>query len=242
MLRSIASKSLGRGGHGWLDSHFHFSFAEYYNPDNVSFGALRVFNDDLVQPQTGFDAHPHQNMEIVSYVIDGALTHGDSMGNEQTITRGQAQYMSAGTGVWHSEHNRGDEILRFFQIWIYPDEDGYEPAYGDIRFEWADRIGKWLPIATGADTHSGPGATAPIKMHQDVNIYATWLPAGQSLPFEVSQGRQAYMVLAEGRLRVNGVELNMRDGMEIVEEDIELVASTDAHVIIIEMKREDPFG
>ncbi len=135
MLRYIDHKLMGRSQLGWLDSHFHFSFAEYFNPDNMQFGALRVINDDIIKAQTGFGAHPHEDMEIITYVIQGELSHEDSMGNASTLTLGQVQYMSAGTGVIHSEHNWQNEAdLRLLQIWILPDDSGYEPNYGDYRF------------------------------------------------------------------------------------------------------------
>jgi redox-sensitive bicupin YhaK (pirin superfamily) len=234
MLRAIESGTLGRGMHGWLDSHFHFSFADYYNPANISFGALRVWNDDLVLPGTGFDTHPHRDMEILSYVIDGELSHADSMGNEQTLGRGMVQYMSAGTGITHSEYNHGTVPLRFFQIWIFADEDGYEPNYGDHRFVWEDRVDTWMPIASGLDTAD---STAPIRIHQDINVYATFLTAGASLPFEVGAGRQAYLVVAEGKARVGGIGLHARDAMEIVEEDVIVESLEDAHIVIIEMAK-----
>jgi redox-sensitive bicupin YhaK (pirin superfamily) len=225
---------MGRGIHGWLDSHFHFSFAEYYNPENINFGVLRVWNDDIVLPGSGFGTHPHDNMEIISYVLEGELSHADSMGNEQSLSRGQVQYMSAGTGVTHSEYNHGDVPLRFFQIWIFADKRGYPPNYGDYRFNWDDRIDKWLSIATSYDNKT---ATAPIKIHQDVNAYATYITAGKSLPFEVAAGRQAYLVVAEGKARVNGIGLTARDALEIVEEDVVVEALEDAHVVVIEMAK-----
>ena len=162
MLRKIDSAGLGTSDLGWLRSRFHFSFAEYRDPDNVSFGVLRVLNDDLVAPGRGFGTHPHNDFEILSYVVDGALTHADSMGNEHTLTRGEVQYMSAGKGVLHSEYNRGDTTLRFLQIWIFPDEKGHEPAYGDHRFPWEARRNQWLVIA------AGPDGDAPVTVHQDV--------------------------------------------------------------------------
>jgi redox-sensitive bicupin YhaK (pirin superfamily) len=234
MLRAIESGTLGRGMHGWLDSHFHFSFADYYNPANISFGALRVWNDDLVLPGTGFDTHPHRDMEILSYVIDGELSHADSMGNEHTLGRGMVQYMSAGTGITHSEYNHGTVPLRFFQIWIFADEDGYDPNYGDCRFVWEDRVDTWMPVASGLDTAD---STAPIRIHQDINAYATFLTAGASLPFEVGVGRQAYLVVAEGKARVGGIGLHMRDAMEIIEEDVIVESLEDAHIVIIEMAK-----
>jgi redox-sensitive bicupin YhaK (pirin superfamily) len=225
---------MGRGQHGWLDSHFHFSYAEYYNPQNINFVVLRVVNDDIVMPDYGFDVHPHENMEIISYVIDGELTHGDSMGNSETITRGQAQYMSAGTGVWHSEYNHGVAPLRFFQTWILPDAKGYEPNYGDYRFKWEDRVDKWLALATWTENKE---SEAPIKIHQDVNVYAAYITSGNTLKLEVAPDRQAYLVLAEGKARIEGIGLKERDAIEITSQDvvIEPIEGTDAHVYVIEM-------
>ena len=151
MLKKIDSAGLGASDLGWLRSRFHFSFAEYHDPMNVHFGVLRVLNDDLVAPGRGFDMHPHSDFEILSYVVDGALTHGDSMGNAHTLTRGEVQYMSAGSGVLHSEHNLGDKTLRFLQVWLLPDEKGRAPAYGDYRFDWEARKDRWLLIASGPD-------------------------------------------------------------------------------------------
>lgn len=235
MLRYIDHQKMGRSFLGWLDSHFHFSFADYYNPDNINFGALRVVNDDLVEPDTGFDTHPHRDMEILSYVIDGELTHADSMGNKSTLTRGQVQYMSAGTGVLHSEHNRGTDRLRFLQIWILPDKSGHTPNYGDYPFALADRENAWLPIATGAQNGA---SKAPIKIHQDINAYATILEKGKSLDFEVNPGRQAYLVMMEGKADINGIRLGMRDALEIVEENITITAQETAHCLVIEMAKE----
>jgi redox-sensitive bicupin YhaK (pirin superfamily) len=234
MIRYIDHTKMGRGIHSWLDSHFHFSFADYYNPDNINFGALRVVNDDLVKPGTGFDVHPHDNMEIISYVVDGELTHGDSMGNKQTLTRGQVQYMSAGTGVWHSEHNIGKDMLRFLQIWIIPDGQGYKPNYGDYRFKFEDRIGRWLPIATWAKAGN---SEFPIKIHQDVNVYASVVKAGESLDFVVDEGRQAYLILIEGEAEVGGALLKARDAVEITEENVTVKAAEDAHVLVLEMAK-----
>ncbi|MGL4819956.1 MAG: pirin family protein, partial [Bacilli bacterium] len=145
MIRKIPHQTMGKSDLGWLKSTFHFSFANYFNPDNMNFGVLRVLNDDLVAPKTGFDTHPHQNMEIVTYVVDGELSHADSMGNERKLGRGDVQYMSAGTGVYHSEHNRGTEIARFLQLWILPRNKGNVPNYGDVTYEWALRTNQWLP-------------------------------------------------------------------------------------------------
>lgn len=234
MIRYIDSKKMGRSQLGWLDSHFHFSFAEYYNPENINFGVLRVVNDDLVQPDTGFDMHSHKNMEIISYVVSGELSHADSLGNEQTLGRGQVQYMSAGSGVVHSEHNWGKEILRFFQIWILPDQGGYTPNYGDYRFAWDDRIGRWLPLAASVNNER---SQAPIKMHADVNVYATFLADGQPADFRVPPGRQAYLVVIEGGADVNGQKMGQRDALEVVEENLVIRSGQSAHLLIIEMAK-----
>ncbi len=234
MVRYIDSKKMGRSFLGWLDSHFHFSFAEYYNPDNINFGALRVVNDDMVQPGTGFDTHPHRDMEILSYVIDGELTHADSMGNKHTLTRGQVQYMSAGTGVLHSEHNLGSGMLRFLQIWILPDRKGHKPNYGDYRFAVEDRENKWLPIATGVDN---PGSGAPIRIHQDVNVYATILANTTGIDFTAAEGRQAYLIMIEGSADINGIKAGMRDAVEITEETVTIKPEETAHILVIEMAK-----
>jgi redox-sensitive bicupin YhaK (pirin superfamily) len=234
VLRYIDHKKMGRGIHGWLDSHFHFSFAEYYNPKNIQFGVLRVINDDMVEPGMGFDTHPHENMEIISYVVDGELTHGDSMGNKQTLTRGQVQYMSAGTGVLHSEYNLNKTGLRFLQIWILPDKNGYTPNYGDYRFAFEDRRDTWLPVASGTENKT---SKAPIRIHADINAYAAVVSKGKKLEFETAKDRQAYLVLIEGSAMVNNIEMSMRDAIEITEENITISAGEDAHLLIIEMAK-----
>ena len=232
MLRKIDSNKMGASNHGWLRSKFHFSFADYYNPNNMQFGVLRVINDDLVEPKTGFDTHPHRDMEIISYVVNGELTHGDSMGNKSTITRGQIQYMSAGTGVLHSEHNLGEDILRFLQIWIFPQKNGLEPNYGDFRFNWEDRKNNWLHMV------SAQNGNAPIKVYQDVNIYSLELDQGKDISFPVKEDRQAYLVQIEGSSVINDIKLSDKDGLEIVEENISIKALQTSHFLILEMNKQ----
>lgn len=234
MLRYIDSKKMGRSKLGWLDSHFHFSFAEYYNPENINFGVLRVINDDLIQPHTGFDTHPHKDMEIITYVVDGAVTHADSMENRHTLSRGQVQYMSAGTGITHSEHNLGDETLRLLQIWIMPDRTGHEPNYGDYPFAPEDRSDRWMPVASAFENKT---SAAPVRIHADVNLYASILSADSRLTFEVSKKRQAYLVLIEGRAEISGIQLSGRDALEITEENITVNAAEASHILIIEMEK-----
>lgn len=233
MLRKRESNDMGSSNLGWLESKFHFSFAEYYNPYNIKFGVLRVINDDLIEPDTGFDTHPHRDMEIITYVIDGELTHEDSMRNKNTISRGHVQYMSAGTGVTHSEFNFGKDTLRLLQIWIYPDKQGYEPNYGDYRFNWGDRQNKWLHMVSSKD------GDAQIRINQDINIYSLELDKGREISFTVNKKRQAYLVQIEGTSTINNIELSDRDGLEIVEEDILIKAKETSHFLILEMKKED---
>jgi len=231
MLRKLESSKMGKSDLGWLRSKFHFSFAEYYNPSNMGFGVLRVINDDLINPHTGFDTHPHRDMEIISYIVEGELTHGDSMGNKSTLQRGHVQYMSAGTGVFHSEHNLGENVARLLQIWIIPDKKGHKPNYGEYRFDWNERKNKWLHIVSSNQGH------AAVKVNQDVNISVLELEVNKEIDFLVEAGRQAYLVQIEGKSNINGITLNQRDGMEIIEENIKIKAEVHSHFIILEMKK-----
>lgn len=231
MLKKYSWENHGKANHGWLQSLFHFSFAEYYNPERMNFGALRVVNDDLVTPNEGFDMHPHRDMEIVSYVIDGKLTHGDSMGNKKTISRGHIQYMSAGTGVFHSEHNYGSETLRFLQIWISPNQKGLNPHYGDYKCDWDLRKNQLLHLV------SSKAGGAPVQINADANIYALELDKGLDVEFEVGSDRQAYLIQAEGRSDINGMEVNTQDAVESMEESFCIRALETTHILIIEMKK-----
>lgn len=230
MIKRIDQKTMGKSNKGWLNSIFHFSFAEYYNPKNLSFGVLRVINDDLVEVEEGFGTHPHQNMEIISYVVEGELTHQDSMKNKNTLRRGEVQYMSAGTGVYHSEYNQGNQTLRFLQIWIMPDKAGYTPDYGDYKFIWEDRKNQWLQIVTGSK------GKAPIRIHQDANIYVVELDKDKEISFQVDAGRQAYLVQIEGSSMINQESMNPKDGLEAIEEDLQIKAVEKSHILVIEMK------
>ena len=192
----------------WLKSRFHFSFAEYRH-GRPNFGPLRVANDDLVQPKRGFGTHPHANMEIVTYIVDGNLTHQDSMGTAETLTNGDVQFMTAGSGVRHSEHNLGDKPLRFIQMWFNPRQFNLKPNYGSFKGDAARRHNQWHHILTDvaheAKEDSPPKdpvakalAAVPIKINQDVNIFVTSLDKKKSLPFKVQPGRQAYVLCLDG--------------------------------------------
>lgn len=232
MIKKIYNKNMGKSNLGWLESSFHFSFAEYYNPLNINFGSLRVLNDDIIHPQSGFPTHPHRDMEIVTYLVSGKLTHKDSMGNERTLERGEVQYMSAGTGVYHSEYNIEEkDDLRLLQIWIYPDAKNYQPNYGDMKFNWDDRVNNWLHMVSSTE------GDAPIKIHQDMNIYSLYLEEGKTATFDVAKNRQAYLVQIEGDSIINSVELNERDAMEIVEENLTINAKSNSHFLVLEMRK-----
>lgn len=231
MLRYLDQKNRGVSDLGWLKSKFHFSFAEYYNPKNVNFGALRVINDDLVKAGTGCDTHPHRDMEIISYVVKGPLSHQDSMGNTRSVDRGDVQYMSAGTGVLHSEYNHSQETIRFLQIWILPDKKGHAPKYGGYHFPWKDRVNQWLKMV------SSQAGDAPIKINQDATISVLALDPGKVQSYEIGQGRQGYLVQIEGSSRINGIDMQAQDALEIMEETIEIEGKKESHFLLIDLKK-----
>ncbi len=230
MLKKLPKENMGTSNLGWLKSRFHFSFAEYVNYDNFNFGVLRVLNDDIVQEHTGFGKHPHRNMEIISFVVSGKLTHQDSMGNKETLTRGEVQYMSAGTGITHSEMNESDEKLRFLQIWIIPPKHNTKPIYGSHRYKKEERTNKLLNIV------SSQNGNAPIKVHQDVNIFVSELNKDNEINMDVKLGRQIYYAQIEGNADVNGINLKIGDAMEITKETtLNIKAFSDSLFLFIEM-------
>jgi redox-sensitive bicupin YhaK (pirin superfamily) len=228
MITIRDNTKMGSSDLGWLHSKFHFSFAEYYNPDNLHYGVLRVLNDDIVEPQSGFTTHPHKDMEIISYVIEGKLSHKDSMCSESALSRGEVQYMSAGSGVYHSEHNWEKSPLRFLQIWIFPDRKNYKPSYGEYRFKWENRLNKLMPIAAG-------DSSAPISVNQDIHMSALFLEAGKNFEIDILSGRQCYSVLIEGRCTLNDKTMTARDGAEIEEEKLLIKSIEPSHLLFIEM-------
>lgn len=231
MLRKIDHKNMGSSESSWLKSLFHFSFANYHNPNNINFGVLRVVNDDLVSADTGFDMHPHRDMEIITYVLDGELTHEDNMGNRNTISRGHVQYMSAGTGIYHSEHNLGKDVLRLLQIWIFPDKKDHKPNYGDFKIDEKDRKNKWFRMV------SAKNGEAPIQINQDANFYVIELDKDKETEFLMGNDRQAYIVQIEGSSEINDINLSERDAMEVVEENLKIKALENIHLLVIEMKK-----
>ncbi len=233
MLKKISKEAMHLSNLGWLESRFHFSFAEYHNPQNMHFGVLRVLNDDIVHPNSGFGMHPHRDMEIISYIVNGEITHKDSMGNEKMLGRGEVQYMSAGSGVLHSEYNHSKEDdLRLLQIWILPPKKGLEPMYGEELYTEGERQNKLLNIV------SSKSGSAKIKIHQDVNIYVCELETGGSVEYSLQEHRQIYFVQIEGISDINGTMLNDSDAMEIIDENsLSIRALKKSHFLFIEMNK-----
>lgn len=231
MIKKIEKESMGSSNLGWLESRFHFSFAQYYNPENINFGALRVLNDDIILPQSGFDTHPHQNMEIVTYVTKGELTHKDSMGNEEVLRRGEVQYLSAGDGIYHSEYNNHpSEDLKLLQIWIIPPKNALPRLYGSHRFKKEERENRVLNIV------SSQNENAKIKLYQDVNFYVCELSANKTISHNVASNRQIYFVQIEGSSQLNGVSLQNGDACEITKEQLlEVKALENSHFLFIEL-------
>ncbi len=233
MFRKIPKEQLFFSNKGWLQSRFHFSFAEYVNRENVNFGVLRVLNDDLIAPQSGFDMHPHRDMEIVTYIIDGELTHKDSMGNEEVLTRGEVQYMSAGSGVAHSEYNKhSSKPLTLMQIWILPPQRDLPTLYGSHKFLKKQRYNQLLHVI------SPQNGDAVIKLHQDVNFFVSELDENIELTYEVKNNRQIYFVCIEGEIMLNNISLEARDACECVDEgELLIQAKQKSHILFIDMPK-----
>ena len=231
MIKKLPKENMGTSNLGWLESRFHFSFAEYWNPNNVSFGVLRVINDDIVHPLSGFDTHPHSNMEIISYIVDGEITHKDSMGNSETLKRGEVQYLSAGNGIYHSEHNlHQSDDLRLLQIWIIPPNNGLPRLYGSHKYKCEQRDNKLLNIV------SSQHGDSKIKIYQDINIFVSEFD--KPFEYKIQKDRQVYFVQIEGTSEVNDTILEYGDAMEIVdEENITINPQTKSHILFIEMAK-----
>jgi quercetin 2,3-dioxygenase len=213
MIEVRPSGERGHFDHGWLSTFHTFSFADYYDPKHVHFKTLRVLNEDYVQPGRGFGMHPHRDMEIVTYVLDGEITHQDSMGTGSTIKRGDVQRMTAGTGVLHSEFNKGDQPLHLLQIWILPDKHGLQPGYEQKRYADSEKLGGFRLIA------SQDGREGSVTIHQDVNIFAAILQEGTSISHKLGIGRGGWLQVARGVVDVNGILLNAGDGAAIRDAD-----------------------
>ena len=228
MIKYLHSNNFKKIVNKNIESIYHFSNANYYDPNNINFGKLRVFNDEVFKPGAGFDLHLHRNLEIITYVIEGSLTHKDSLNNYLTLKAGDIQHMSAGKGIYHSEFNEGDQDLKLIQIWILPEKRNLDPTHS--LFETKNlELNQLHKVASKED--------APLLVNQDVNIYILRLEKDKEINFEVLESRQAYLVSIEGSSIVNQIEVKDKDALEVIEENLSIKALTDSHFIIIEMKK-----
>lgn len=233
MITIYPYETLGHANHGWLDARHHFSFARYWNPKRTEFGALRVINDDRIAAGKGFGAHPHDNMEIITYVKKGAISHKDSMGNEGRTKAGDVQVMSAGTGVFHSEYNTEPEDTTLYQIWIEPNEQGVAPRWKTKEFPKTP-VSDQLPVlASGMAQHAGKDA---LFIHQDAAIYGSVLKKGTALTQPVKH--QAYILASSGNIVINGKMMKQGDGAEVIDEPIlSINADSDAEILVIDVPK-----
>ncbi len=219
MIRIRPSDARGHANHGWLDTHFTFSFANYYDPRQMGFRDLRVINEDWISAGKGFGSHPHRDMEIITYIIEGELSHRDSTGTEATIKQHDVQRMSAGTGVVHSEYNNSDKPVHLLQIWIMPEADDLQPGYEDRTFAREEKHNQLRLIA------SHDGRDGSTRINQDASVYASLLDSSKSLDLELEAGRHAWVQLVGGELEVNGTRLTTGDGAAISDESKLTLAS-----------------
>jgi redox-sensitive bicupin YhaK (pirin superfamily) len=230
MIEKRTFGSLGHADHGWLDAHHHFSFADYYEPGRMGWGSIRVWNDDTIAPNSGFPPHPHRDMEIITYIREGAITHRDSMGNLGRTEAGDVQVMSAGSGVTHSEYNLEKENTRLFQIWIQPSERGGTPNWGAKPFPKGDRAGKFVALASGFDDD---GDALPIRT--PARVLGATIEAGKSIEHDLEGEHHAYLVPAKGSIEVNGERFETGDGAAITGETrIVINALEDSEIVLVD--------
>lgn len=222
--------SIGSANHGWLDAHHHFSFADYHDPARTNWGRLRVWNDDTIASKTGFPPHPHHDMEIITYVRKGAITHKDNLGNVGRTEAGDVQVMSAGTGITHSEYNLEDEETKIFQIWIIPDRRGEEPRWGARPFPKEDRAGHFVTLASGIANDDDA-----LHINAEARVLGATVKAGDTVTYTTDPKRHSYLVPATGRIKVGDVEANARDGVAITGLDtITVTALEDAELVLVD--------
>ncbi len=230
MIERRSFDSLGGANHGWLDAKHHFSFANYRDRSRDQWGELRVWNDDTIAPGTGFPPHPHSDMEIITYVREGAITHQDNMGNKGRTEAGDVQVMSAGSGIRHSEYNLEPGVTRIFQIWILPNKTGAGPAWGAKPFPKGDRSGKFVALASG---FANDDDALPIRA--DARVLGATLKAGETTEYALGEGRHGYLVPSTGSVEINGVTLKTRDGAAIRDEAVlRVTALEDAELVLVD--------
>lgn len=223
--------SLGGANHGWLDAKHHFSFAGYHDPNRMGWGDLRVWNDDTIQPKTGFPPHPHSDMEIITYVRKGAISHRDNQSNSGRTEAGDVQVMSAGSGIAHSEQNLEDEVTQIFQIWILPSEKGGQPSWGARPFPKADRSGQFVTLASGFEDDADA-----LKIRAKARVAGASLKAGETVEYAFGADRRGYLVPALGAVEIEGVRVNARDGAAIKDLDvIQVKALEDSEVVLVDV-------
>jgi redox-sensitive bicupin YhaK (pirin superfamily) len=227
MIKLHKYNELGGDNHGWLDTKHHFSFAGYHDPKKMSFGELLVINDDIIAPYTGFDMHPHRDMEIITYVRTGAISHKDNRGNKGRTTAGNVQVMSAGTGIFHSEFNHEDEATTIYQIWIMPRSKGIDPVWDTAEFPTEQADGALSLLVSG-------DGQAPLQINQDARIYASRLSSGAELVHKIKG--QAYILVSDGNFEIGGVKSEKGDGLAISNESkVDIKATSDGEILIIEV-------
>jgi redox-sensitive bicupin YhaK (pirin superfamily) len=230
MIERRPYASLGHANHGWLDARHHFSFADYRDASRVHWGALRVLNDDTIAPNSGFPPHPHADMEIITYVREGAITHEDSLGNRGRTEAGDVQVMSAGTGIRHAEYNLEPVTTRLFQIWIIPDRDGHAPSWGSKPFPKGASAGRLVTLASGFANDNDA-----LPINANARVAGASLKAGETVDYPLGAARHAYLVPATGRITVNGVEIDTLDGAAAHDEDVlRITALEDAEIVLID--------
>lgn len=229
-----AFDTLGHADHGWLDARHHFSFANYHDPARMGWGAIRVWNDDTIAPNTGFPPHPHRDMEIITYVRSGAITHQDSMGNTGRTGAGDVQVMSAGSGVRHAEYNLEPVATTLFQIWIEPTRRGGAPSWGAKPFPKGDRSGRFVTLASGfAEDLAGEQAALPIRA--EARVLGATLAAGETLTYDVGAGRHAYLVPATGTVEIDGERVDARDGVALSGgRSVTITATAEAELVLVD--------
>jgi quercetin 2,3-dioxygenase len=230
MIKTIRADERYFSDYGWLKTYWLFSFSDYHDPNNIQFGALRVFNDDVIEQHTGFPTHPHREMEIITIVLSGEITHEDSIGNKTIIKAGDVQRMSAGTGIAHSEFNRADTPVHLYQIWIHPDTHGLKPSYDQKGFspeEWKNRL---LAVA------SGQGLTDTVTFHTDATVYRSDLDAGETLKYDIDPSRKVFVYVTSGDLRINDERLATKDQARIdTAGPLELEAYDNTSLLLIDV-------
>jgi len=232
MIQIIPFETLGTANHGWLEAHHHFSFARYYDQTRMGYPPLLVWNDDTIRAGTGFDMHPHDNMEIITYIRKGGITHRDNQGNEGRIVAGEVQVMSAGSGVFHSEHNEELEDTTLFQIWIQTDVRDVKPRWETRSFP-KNTDDKLLPFVSGREIHAGQDA---LKIYQDASIHCGTISAGKSFSHSVGSNRHVYMVAATGAIQINDQVAQARDGIYVRDLDqINITAVKDSEIILADL-------